>query len=70
MGSGANAADERFAAAKIPKSLLFNLATDPNETANVIAQHPKEAKELAKQLEAIKGAPDFEQRSLRSEVGH
>jgi hypothetical protein len=37
--------------------LLFNLATDPNETANVVAQHPKKAKELAKQLETIKGAP-------------
>ena len=48
MGSGANAADERFAAANIPEPLLFNLATDPNETTNVIAQHPKKAKELAK----------------------
>ena len=57
MGSGANAADERFAAAKIPEPLLFDLATDPNETTNVIAQHPQRAKELARQLETIKGAP-------------
>lgn len=56
MGSGANAADERFAAAIIPEPLLFDLATDPNETTNVIAQHPKKANELAKQLETIKGA--------------
>ena len=58
MGSGANAADARFAAANIPEPLLFNLATDPNETTNVIAQHPEKAKELAKQLETIiaKGA--------------
>ena len=56
MGSGANAADARFAAATIPEPLLFNLATDPNETTNVIAQHPEKARELAKQLETIKGA--------------
>jgi arylsulfatase A-like enzyme len=57
IGSGANAADARFAAANIPEPLLFDLAADPNETTNVIAQHPKKAKELAKQLETIKGAP-------------
>ncbi|MEI7532772.1 MAG: arylsulfatase [Verrucomicrobiae bacterium] len=56
MGSGANVADARFAAATIPEPLLFDLATDPNETTNVIAQNPKKAKELAKQLETIKGA--------------
>jgi arylsulfatase A-like enzyme len=56
MGSGANASDERFAAATIPEPLLFNLATDPNETTNVIAQHPKKARELARQLQTIKGA--------------
>jgi arylsulfatase A-like enzyme len=55
MGSGANAADERFAAANIPEPLLFNLATDPNETTNLIAHHPEKAKELARQLDAIKG---------------
>jgi len=54
MGSGANAADARFAAANISEPLLFNLATDPNETTNVIAQHPKRDKELAKQLETTK----------------
>jgi arylsulfatase A-like enzyme len=57
MGSGANAADARFAAATIPEPLLFDLATDPNETTNVIAQHRKTAAELAKQLETIKQAP-------------
>jgi arylsulfatase A-like enzyme len=56
MGSGANASDERFAAANIPEPLLFNLATDPNETTNVTAQHPQKARELARQLETIKGA--------------
>ena len=56
MGSGANAADERFAAVTIPEPLLFNLATDPNETTNVIAQYPQKARALAKQLETIKGA--------------
>jgi arylsulfatase A-like enzyme len=58
MGSGANAADARFAAANIPEPLLFNLASDPNETTNVIAQHPEKARELAKGLDTIiaKGA--------------
>ena len=53
MGSGANASDPRFAAANIPEPLLFNLDTDPAETANVIARHPEKARELAAQLEAI-----------------
>ena len=56
MGSGANAADQRFAAANIPEALLFNLAVDPNETTNVIAQHPAKAQELAGRLDAIKNA--------------
>jgi len=53
MGSGANAADPRFAAANVPEPLLFNLATDPNETKNVITSHPREAAELAEELKAI-----------------
>lgn len=57
MGSGANAADARFAAAIIPEPLLFDLARDPNETTNVIAQHPEKARELARRLEAIIRAP-------------
>lgn len=53
MGSGANAADSRFAAASIPEPLLFNLADDPLETTNVIAVHPEKADELANQLQSI-----------------
>jgi arylsulfatase A-like enzyme len=53
MGSGANAADPRFAAANIPEPLLFDLSTDPNETKNVITSHPKKAAELAKELNTI-----------------
>jgi len=58
MGSGANAADARFAAANIPEPLLFNLATDSYEQNNLFAKHPEKARELAKQLETIiaKGA--------------
>jgi arylsulfatase A-like enzyme len=56
MGSGANAADERFAAAIIPEPLLFKLRTDPHETTNVMAQHPEQARRLAGQLERIKRA--------------
>lgn len=50
IGSGANAADERFAAANIPEPLLFNLASDPNEKTNVHSQFPEKAKELSEKL--------------------
>ena len=53
MGSGANAADARFAAATVPEALLFNLAQDPNETNNLTAKYPDKAAELAKELKAI-----------------
>lgn len=53
MGSGANSADPRFAAATVPEPLLFNLAKDPNETTNLTAKHPDKAAELAKELKAI-----------------
>ena len=53
MGTGANASDERFAAAFIPEPMLFDLATDPGETTNVIEQHPEKAKELAAELASI-----------------
>jgi arylsulfatase A-like enzyme len=53
MGSGANAADPRFAAATVPEALLFNLAKDPNETNNLTAKYPDKAAELAKELKAI-----------------
>lgn len=54
MGSGANAADERFAAATIPNPLLFNVAEDPHEEKNIIEKYPEKAAELAKELESIK----------------
>jgi arylsulfatase A-like enzyme len=57
MGSGANAADERFAAATIPNPMLFNLAADPNEEENIIEKNPEKAAELAKELETIKNSP-------------
>jgi hypothetical protein len=53
MGTGANASDERFAAAFIPEPMLFDLATDPGEKMNVIAKHPEKAKELAAELASI-----------------
>jgi arylsulfatase A-like enzyme len=56
MGSGANAADERFAAATIPSPMLFNLAVDPNEEENIIEKNPEKAAELAKELETIKSS--------------
>jgi arylsulfatase A-like enzyme len=65
MGSGANAGDERFAAANIPEALLFDLARDPNETTNVIAAHPQKARELAERLETIKGASATPDRARR-----
>ena len=53
LGSGANAADARFAAATVPEPLLFNLAKDPNETTNLTAKHPDKAAELANELKSI-----------------
>jgi hypothetical protein len=53
MGTGANASDERFAAAFIPEPMLFDLATDPGEKNNVITQHPEKAKGLAAELASI-----------------
>jgi len=57
MGSGANAADARFAAATIPEPLLFDLENDPSEATNVIGMHPEIARELARQLETIMRTP-------------
>jgi arylsulfatase A-like enzyme len=51
MGSGANPNDPRFAAAIIRQPLLFNLAKDPDETNNVIAEFPAKASELAALLQ-------------------
>jgi len=54
MGSGANPDDPRFAAAIIREPLLFNLASDPGETNNVIAKFPAKATELAALLRSEK----------------
>jgi len=55
MGNGAKATDTRFVESRIPKPLLFNLASDPAERTNVITQFPKQAAAMQKQLAAIKG---------------
>lgn len=59
MGSGANPDDLRFVAAIIREPLLFNLASDPRETNNVISQFPGKARELAGLLkkEKVGNAP-------------
>jgi arylsulfatase A-like enzyme len=54
MGTGANPNDPRFAAAIIRKPLLFDLATDPDETSNLAAQNPKRAAELSALLKQIR----------------
>ena len=54
MGRGADLSDSRFAANRLTKPTLFNLATDPGEQTNVIAQYPKKAAELQRRLDAIK----------------
>jgi len=56
MGSGANAADARFAAANIPEPLLFDLAKDPAETNNLAAREPQKVEELSALLEKIRKA--------------
>lgn len=53
MGSGANPSDARFVENRIPHPLLFNLANDPGEQTNVIAQHPEKAEELRRRLEQV-----------------
>ena len=57
IGSGANAEDERFAAATIPEPMLFNLADDPNEEENIIEKYPEQAAELAEELVTIRNSP-------------
>jgi arylsulfatase A-like enzyme len=57
LGNGANPSDARFAANRVVEPLLFNLADDPNETTNVIQQHPKQAAALRDRLESIKRRP-------------
>lgn len=54
MGNGADPSSARFAANHITEPMLFNLAMDPGERTNVIAQYPEKAKELQQHLEAIK----------------
>ncbi len=54
MGKGANPDDPRFAASHVTQPLLFNLANDPDEKTNVIAQHPEKAAALQQQLETIR----------------
>jgi hypothetical protein len=53
MGSGANPSDARFVENRIPESLLFNLASDPAERTNVIAQYPKIADSLQKRMATL-----------------
>jgi hypothetical protein len=55
MGSGADPNDPRFAAAIIRQPLLFNLATDPDETNNLATQYPAKVVELANLLKKIEG---------------
>ncbi len=54
IGRGANPQDTRFAEARNPEPLLFNLADDPGETRNLAATNPAKLKELAGQLAAIR----------------
>ena len=57
IGSGANPNDTRFSEAIITEPLLFNLASDPNETSNVAAQNPEKVRELSALLSQIQQAP-------------
>ncbi len=38
---------------KVPEFQLYNLAKDPAETTNLIAEHPEEAKRLKQELQAL-----------------
>ncbi|MFO1450988.1 MAG: arylsulfatase [Opitutaceae bacterium] len=54
VGSGANPSDARFAKNRVVAPLLYNLATDPGETNNVIALHPEKAAELRQRLDDLR----------------
>jgi arylsulfatase A-like enzyme len=54
IGRGANPADTRFAEARIPEPLLFNLADDPAETKNLAKAHPEKLAQLAAELAALR----------------
>ena len=54
IGRGANPNDTRFAEARIPEALLFNLADDPGETKNLAKSHPEKLAELAAELATIR----------------
>jgi arylsulfatase A-like enzyme/Flp pilus assembly protein TadD len=49
---------ERWKYVRAPKPELYDLARDPGETQNVIAQHPAEYRELDRQLMAIARTAD------------
>lgn len=53
-GTGANAAETRFAANHVTHPMLFNLATDPGEQTNLFAKYPAKAAEMQQRLAAIK----------------
>lgn len=53
MGNGADPSEARFAASRIPEPLLFNLATDPQESTNVFKQNPKQAAAMQKRFDAV-----------------
>lgn len=56
MGSGAKAADPRFALAITKSDQLFNLAQDPGENHDLSAQAPGTLEAMKKQLQSIRSA--------------
>lgn len=45
--------EQKLANVKVPPYLLFNLANDPTESKNVIAENPEIAERMKKQLAGI-----------------
>ena len=56
MGSGANTTDTRWVESVVREDALYDLAADPGEKINVIAQHADRAAALRARLEEIKRA--------------
>lgn len=54
IGRGANPRDQRFAQARVPEDLLFNLVEDPGETTNLAATHPDKLAELKARLAELR----------------
>ena len=55
-GKPADASEARFTPGHTPGAMLFNLASDPGETTNLLQKYPEKAAAMQQRLTAIKNA--------------